>query len=133
VNNHSSLGRNILAGFFVVAGSLHFLFPGPYLQMMPPFLPWPRALVWISGAAEIAGGAGLLRPRWRRAAAYGLVLLLIAVFPANIFMAGAHVPFSGLLGQSWVQWLRLPLQIPLILWAWRYTRTNGKQQLAISK
>ncbi len=101
--------------------------------MMPPFLPWPRTLVSISGAAEIAGGVGLLWLSCRRAAAYGLVLLLIAVFPANIYMAVAHVPFSGLLGQSWFQWLRLPLQIPLILWAWRYTRTNGKQQLAISK
>lgn len=119
-------GRTILAVFFVVAGSLHFLFPDPYLHMMPPFLPWPRALVWISGAAEIAGGAGLLWLRWRRAAALGLVLLLIAVFPANIYMAVAHVRFSGLLGQSWFQWLRLPLQIPLIAWAWRYTRTNGK-------
>lgn len=131
--DHFSLGRNILAGFFMVAGSLHFLFPAPYWQMMPPFLPWPRTLVSISGAAEIAGGVGLLWLSCRRAAAYGLVLLLIAVFPANIYMAVAHVPFSGLLGQSWFQWLRLPLQIPLILWAWRYTRTNGKQQLAISK
>ena len=116
------MGRTILAVFFVVAGTLHFLFPGPYLRMMPPFLPWPSALVWISGAAEIAGGIGLLLPRCRRFAAYGLVLLLIAVFPANIYIAVAHVRFSGLLGQSWFQWFRLPLQVPLILWVWRYTR-----------
>ena len=116
------MGRTILAVFFVVAGSLHFLFPDPYLRMMPPFLPWPSALVWISGAAEIAGGIGLLLPRWRRFAAYGLVLLLIAVFPANIYMAVAQVRFSGLLGQPWFQWFRLPLQVPLILWVWRYTR-----------
>lgn len=115
-------GRAILAVFFVVAGSLHFLFPDPYLRMVPPFLPWPSALVSISGVAEIAGGLGLLLPRWRRLAAYGLVLLLIAVFPANIYIAVAHVRFSGLLGNAWVQWLRLPLQIPLVLWAWRYTR-----------
>jgi uncharacterized membrane protein len=123
-------GRLMLAVFFVVAGSLHFLFPRPYLRMMPPFLPWPQTLVWISGAAEIVGGVGLLLPHWRRFAAYGLVLLLIAVFPANVYMAVAHVPFSGLLGQSWFQWLRLPLQIPVILWAWRYTSV---EQMAISK
>ena len=123
-------GRLMLAVFFVVAGSLHFLFPRPYLRMMPPFLPWPQTLVWISGAAEIVGGVGLLLPYWRRFAAYGLVVLLIAVFPANVYMAVAHVPFSGLLGQSWFQWLRLPLQIPVILWAWRYTSV---EQMAISK
>ncbi len=93
--------------------------------MVPPFLPWPSALVSISGVAEIAGGLGLLLPRWRRLAAYGLVLLLIAVFPANIYIAVAHVRFSGLLGNAWVQWLRLPLQIPLVLWAWRYTKKDA--------
>ena len=118
------IGRTILAVIFIVAGSLHFLFPSPYVRMVPPFLPWPSALVWISGVAEIAGGVGLLLPKGRRFAAYGLVLLLIAVFPANIYMAVAHVQFSGLLGNAWFQWLRLPLQIPLILWAWRYTRQS---------
>ena len=78
--------------------------------------------MWISGVAEIAGGIGLLIPRWRNHAAWGLVLLLIAVFPANIYMAVAHLQYEGLLGKSWVQWLRLPLQLPLIYWAWRYTR-----------
>jgi uncharacterized membrane protein len=89
---------------------------------MPPFLPWPKVLVEISGVAEIAGGIGLLLPKFRRAAAYGLVALLIAVFPANVYIAVAHVPFSGLMGASWAQWLRLPLQIPLILWALYYAR-----------
>lgn len=79
----------------------------------------------ISGAAEILGGAGLLIPVLRRAAAYGLALLLVAVFPANVYMAVAHVQFPGWAGQSWVQWLRLPLQAPLILWAWRYTRREA--------
>ncbi len=121
------MGHVVLAVFFVVAGSLHFLFPDPYLRMMPPFLPWPSGLVWISGVAEIVGGVGLLLPRWRRFAAYGLVLLLIAVFPANIYMAVAHVRFSGLLGNAWVQWFRLPLQVPLILWAWRYTQRKDEK------
>ena len=90
--------------------------------MVPPLLPRPEALVWISGVAKIVGGIGLLLPQWQRHAAWGLLLLLIAVFPANIYMAVAHVRFSGLLGQSWAQWLRLPLQVPLIYWAWHYTR-----------
>jgi uncharacterized membrane protein len=99
---------------FIVAGSLHFLFPAPYLRIMPPVLPWPKALIAISGAAEILGGLGLLTSQWRRSAAWGLVLLLLAVFPANIYMAVAHVRFPGWLGQPWFQWLRLPLQFVLI-------------------
>lgn len=79
-------------------------------------------LVQISGGAEILGGLGLTLQRFRRLAAYGLALLLVAVFPANIYMAVAHVPFSGLMGESWMQWLRLPLQIPLIVWALHYAK-----------
>ena len=109
-----------LALLFIVGGILHFVFPEVYSRIMPPFLPQPRFLIEVSGAAEIAGGLGLLLARFRRAAAYGLVLLLVAVFPANIYMAVAHVPFPGVMGESSVQWLRLPLQIPIILWAWHY-------------
>jgi uncharacterized membrane protein len=89
-------GRFILAVFFIMAGLLHFLFPEPYSRIVPPFLPLPRLLVFISGIAEIAGGAGLLVPEFQRVAAYGLVLLLLAVFPANIYMAVAPRPISGL-------------------------------------
>ena len=94
---------------------------------MPPFLPWHKTFVWISGGAEILGGLGLLLQRFRRLAAYGLALLLVAVFPANIYMAIAHVPFPGLMGESWVQWLRLPLQIPLIVWAMYYAKAPRAQ------
>jgi uncharacterized membrane protein len=59
-------------------------------------------------------------------AAFGLVVLLIAVFPANIYMAVAHISFTGLAGKSWLQWVRLPLQLPLIWWAWQYTRKPGQ-------
>ncbi len=115
-------GRFLLALFFIVAGSLHFLFPAPYIRIVPPFLPLPRLLVLISGIAEIAGGVGLLIPQFQRAAAYGLALLLLAVFPANIYMAVAQVQFPGLLGTPWAQWLRLPLQIPIIWWVLQYAR-----------
>jgi uncharacterized membrane protein len=112
-----SLGVLLLALLFIVAGPLHFLMPAIYLKIMPPYLPHPMALIYISGAAELLGGIGLLVPMTRRAAAWGLVALLIAVWPANFYMATAHLPFPGVLGQSWAQWLRVVLQVPLIYWA----------------
>jgi uncharacterized membrane protein len=81
-------------------------------------------LVWVSGAAEIAGGLGLLVKPLRRPAAWGLIALLIAVWPANIYMATAHVAAPGIFGHRWAQWLRVPLQLPLIAWAWLYTRRS---------
>ena len=104
---------------------MHFAMPKPYVRIVPPMLPKPELLVLISGCAEILGGIGLLVPRFRRSAAYGLTLLLIAVFPANIYMAVAHVPTEGLLGNRWLQWLRLPIQYPLIWWALHYTKVSG--------
>ena len=120
----SPVGRTILAVLFVVAGTLHFILPQPYLRIVPPSLPRPSLLVAIGGAAEILGGLGLLVPnlKLRRIAGWGLVALLIAVWPANIYMATSHLAVPGIMGQSWAQWLRIPLQIPLIYWAWLYTR-----------
>jgi uncharacterized membrane protein len=118
------IGRILLAVLFLVAGSLHFVAPQVYLRIVPPYLPAPLALVYISGAAELLGGAGLLIPSMRRLAAWGLVALLVAVLPANIYMATAHLRAPGIMGQSWAQWLRIPLQLPLIYWAFLYTRTR---------
>ena len=101
---------------------MHFVVPEIYIRIVPPHLPYPALIVLLSGIAEIAGGLGLLFPITRRAAAWGLVILLLAVFPANIYMAAAHLPFAGLFGKSWLQWLRLPLQFPLIYWTYLYTR-----------
>jgi uncharacterized membrane protein len=119
--------RSLFALFFVGAGIAHFVFPDAYARIVPPLLPQPKVLVLVSGIAEIAGGIGILVSKTRRMAAFGLVILLIAVFPANINMAVAHVPFAGLAGKSWLQWLRLPLQAPLIWWAWQYTRKPSQQ------
>lgn len=119
--------RSLFALFSVAAGIAHFVFPDAYARIVPPYLPRPGFLVLISGIAEIAGGIGILVPITRRMAAFGLVILLIAVFPANIYMATAHIPFAGLAGKSWLQWLRLPLQAPLIWWAWQYTRKPRQQ------
>jgi uncharacterized membrane protein len=118
------IGCVLLATLFLLSGGFHFLAPQVYLKIMPPYLPAPTALVYLSGAAEMLGGAGLLIPSARRYAAWGLVVLLIAVLPANVYMATAHLAIPGVMGQSWAQWLRIPLQAPLIYWAWLYTRTR---------
>jgi uncharacterized membrane protein len=119
-------GRWIFASIFLVSGILHFAIPDTFARIVPPMFPRPKLLVLISGGAEILGGLGLFTSRFRRPAAYGLAILLVAVFPANIYMAVAHVPFRGLLGNRWLQWLRLPIQVPLIWWAWQYSRNDAK-------
>jgi uncharacterized membrane protein len=117
------IGRVILAILFLLSGCLHFIAPQTYIKIVPPYLPAHLPIVYISGAAEILGGIGLLIPSTRQVAAWGIVILLIAILPANIYMATAHLPAPGVMGQSWAQWLRVPLQLPLIYWAWLYTRT----------
>ena len=113
----------VMAAFYVVAGAHHFLRPDFYLVMMPPYLPAPAALVAISGAAEIALGLLVLVPAFRHAAAWGLVLLLVAIFPANVHIALNDVPvFGAREGLGVWNWVRLPFQAVLIAWAWWYTR-----------
>jgi len=102
--------------FFVVAGSLHFIAPEFYLRIMPPYIPWHAAMVRISGFFEILGGVGLLLPRTRRAAAWGLVALLIAVFPANLYMAMHPVDAGAASIAPALRWGRLPLQAVFIVW-----------------
>ncbi len=99
--------RGLAAIFFVVAGSFHFVKPELYLQIMPPYLPAPELLVAVSGLAEIAGGIGLLIRPLRRAAGWGLIALLIAIFPANIYMLQHPGQFKV---APWILWARLPLQ-----------------------
>src|ERR1700683_2952483 len=112
----------VSAVFYIAAGSLHFVKPAPYLRIMPPYIPWHAAMVRISGAFELLGGLGLLVPATRRIAAWGLVALLIAVFPANIYMA-MHPAEAGAASISAVlRWGRLPLQAVLIWWLLWCTR-----------
>ncbi len=116
-------GAKFLFGaFFIGAGLNHFINPGFYLDIMPPYLPWHLPLVYASGVAEAALGTLLLFRRWSKIAAWGLIALLIAVFPANLHMAlnaELYPQFSPIL-----LWLRLPLQALLIAWAYLYTRSN---------
>lgn len=117
----------LMAALYLLAGTMHFLAPDFYLQMMPGYLPFHLPLVYLSGLAEIALGAGLLVPSVRRLAAWGVILLLIAVFPANVHMAIHSIVPVGL--PSWMPtptpaglYRRLPLQLVLIAWAYLHTR-----------
>lgn len=110
--------RLLLALFFVGAGVMHFVRPDLYLRIMPPYLPSPLALVYVSGVFEILGGAGLLVRPLRPAAGYGLLALLVAVFPANVQMAVDSVAGQPGSVRAWVAVLRLPLQVPLLLWVY---------------
>jgi uncharacterized membrane protein len=112
--------RVVLAVVFLVAGVNHFVNPDFYLRIMPPYLPWHLELVYLSGVCEAVLGALLLVPRCRVWAAWGLVALLVAVFPANLHMALHSEQFADF--PQWALWLRLPLQGVLIAWAWLYTR-----------
>jgi len=118
---------------YVIAGVLHFVAPELYVQIIPPFLPAPLALVYLSGVAEIAVGVGVLIPRTRRYAAWATIAMLIAIFPANVYMATSMVVVDGIGGSDpspLIRWGRLPLQGVLILWAYWYTnpdRTTGRE------
>jgi len=105
-----------LAAFFLLAGAMHFVTPGFYLAMMPAWLPAHRELVILSGIAEIAGGLGVMLERWRRPAGIGLLVLLLAVFPANIQML-LNARAAG--EPELLLWLRLPLQLLFFGWVWR--------------
>jgi len=115
----------LMAGFYVVAGFNHLMNPDFYLAIMPPGLPNPEWLNVISGLAEIVLGVFLLEPRVRALAAWGIIALLIAIFPANVYVAMANVglpdgtPGSG---NALLNWVRLPFQGLFVAWAWWYTR-----------
>lgn len=118
--------RLLLALFFLVAGILHFTRTGFYLAIMPPYLPFHLALVYISGFFEIVGGVCLLIPALSRFAGYGLVALLVAVFPANVNMAINEVSIGDTSFPPLLLWLRLPLQFALIaLVLWCTKRSEG--------
>lgn len=116
--------RELLAHLFVAIGVLHFVVPGTFEQIVPPYLPWPRALVYISGYFEIFGGCCILIPQRRRAAGWGLIALLLAVFPANVHMAVNDVEVNGSHFSPLMLWGRLPLQAVFIVWVWWCARDD---------
>jgi uncharacterized membrane protein len=115
----------LMGSIYVIAGVTHFVVPDLFAQIVPPQLPAATALVYLSGVAEIGVGIGVMVPRTRRVAAWGLVGLLLAVFPANVYMATSGVVIQGApaaIAQPGLgRWIRLPFQGVLIAWALWYT------------
>lgn len=120
--------RWLLAALMTAIGVAHFAAPTNFVRIVPAWLPHPLLLVHVSGAAEIAGGVGLVCPwpRLRRAAAWGLVALYVAVFPANINQAVNGIQFEGQSAPTWAFWVRLPFQVLFIAWALWYTRPDRR-------
>src|SRR4051794_33451098 len=107
-----SLARRLTGATFLATGLLHFLKPRYYEAIMPDYLPAHRELVLASGAAEMAGGAGLLSARPQRAGGWWMIATLIAVFPANLHMALHPERYRRI--PPWALWARLPLQAVFI-------------------
>lgn len=110
---------------FVAAGLNHFIHTDFYLRMMPPYLPWHLFLVYVSGFFEATLGVALLIKRSTRAAAWGLLALLVAVYPANI-----HMALNPHLYPEYNQallWVRLPIQVVLMAWVYSYTRRDRRE------
>ncbi|HEX8287307.1 MAG TPA: MauE/DoxX family redox-associated membrane protein [Pyrinomonadaceae bacterium] len=110
----------ILGVGFILAGINHFINPNFYLKIMPPYLPWHLFLVYLSGVLEVIFGGLLFIPRFTRFAAWGIIAILIAVFPANVYMAMNPQNFPEF--STATLHLRLPLQFLLIGWAYWYTK-----------
>lgn len=119
--------RVVLAISLIIVGFTHFIRPEQYARIVPPELPYPVGLVYISGIFEILGGIGLLIPVISVAAAWGIIALFIAVFPANINQAIHSIPIEGIPHDPLLYWVRLPFQAVLIAWAWWYTRHPEEQ------
>ncbi len=114
------LTRFALAALFLTAGVTHFTHTRGFERIVPPMLPAARVLVYVSGIFEILGALGILLPATRTVAGWGLVALLVAVFPANIYMAQAGIKFGNFPPQPWMAWARLalqPLLIAAVIWA----------------
>ena len=113
-----------LAALLLAMGTLHFATPAPFERLVPKFLGSPRAWVFGTGAAELLSGAALLVPATRRAGALAAATTLVVVFPGNVTMAvAAGAPTTP---AAAALWLRLPLQVPLVLWALRHARPEAE-------
>ena len=115
----------LLAFAMITIGVLHFVDPAPFERIVPPAFGDAKTLVYVSGFFEVLGGAGLLLPATRRAAAWGLIALYIAVFPANLYMAWNGIqlhPTNPM--PTWMAWARLPFQLVFIGWAYLFARAD---------
>ena len=124
--------RVILSVAIIFVGITHFVKPEEYAKIVPPQLGDKLAMVYISGFFEILGAVGLLIPFVSVAAAWGLIALFIAVFPANIYQAIHSISIEGIPHHPLLYWFRLPFQAVFIAWAWWYTRKPEEQPGASS-
>jgi uncharacterized membrane protein len=108
--------RTLAGPFFILAGAMHFLRPRYYTAIMPPYVPAHREVVYASGAAEIAGGVGMLFPSTRRAAGLWLIATLVAVFPANVHMYLHAEDYPNMPGGRVALAARLPFQAVFVAW-----------------
>jgi uncharacterized membrane protein len=120
--NRKEILRGVLAVSIIIVGVLHFVKPDQFARIVPDILPYPVSLVYISGFFEVLGGVGLLIPWVSAVAAWGLIALFVAVFPANINQAINSIPLEGVPDNPSFYWFRLPFQAVLIAWAWWYTQ-----------
>lgn len=117
--SHTQKGRIAAAVAFIFIGISHLTSPEKMEYMIADWLPYAHEMVVLSGIAEIAGGIGLLLPRFQRVAAIGLIILLVMIFPANINVAIHQLPAPGGLPASpWYTWSRLLFQPVYIAWIW---------------
>jgi len=116
--------RVLLAVLMILAGLSHFFADGVYLKIYPPMLPYSATMVYFTGVAEVLGGISLLIRRVSQAAAWGFVILFIAVYPANINMAVNHIHLDNIPDGNWFQAIRLSFQFVLIAWAYWLTRPD---------
>lgn len=130
--NRKEILRGVLAVAIIVVGITHFVHPDQYAKIVPPEFPHPVALVYISGVFEILGGIGLMIPLVSVAAAWGLIALFVAVFPANLYQTTHSISIEGIPHYPLLYWFRLPFQAVLVAWAWWYTR-NPQNQVGASE
>ena len=128
--------RYLVGLLFAAVGVSHFTDPTPFLAIMPPFIPWHLAMVYISGLFEILGGLGLIYSRTRHLAAWGLLALLVAVYPANIYMLVNEIYLEGMPHEKWLLWARMPMQLVFAagviwtgeIWFWAKPGTPTQDQ-----
>ena len=122
MSKRKKIGLFIMAAFYVIAGAIHFINPGFYKKIMPPWLPCHYFIIYFTGACEIILGSLLIPRQTRKPAAWGIIVLLIVVFPANIQMMLNYWHEQN--SHLWIAILRLPLQPLLIWWAWLFARNT---------
>jgi uncharacterized membrane protein len=126
VSNGQLIGLTVVFLWFFIGGIMHFAATDLEATVVPPWIPWPRTVVLLTGILELAGALGIVIPATRKAAGRGLFVLTLAVTPANIYMLQRPELFKI---PMWVLWLRLPLQVGLlwlILWSTHRLQTPNK-------